>query len=289
MKKSFKYLLGLILILSFILVGCDIPTINNTQPTNKDTIQDKLLVHYIDVGQGDSILIQSKNKNLLIDGGPRSSSKDLINYLKKTNIKKLDYVIATHPHEDHIGGMADVINTFEIGEFYAPKKTHTSKTYENMIKALQNKKLKIIATKYGTKPLDLGDGIVGDFLGPINSDYDNLNNYSTILKITCGDNSFLFTGDAEKDSEKEILQKNIDVQADVLKLGHHGSSTSSSNEFLDKANPSMAIASLGKGNDYGHPHKETIDKMKTRKITFYRTDELGTIVLSSDGKTITKK
>ncbi|SFB22748.1 ComEC/Rec2 family competence protein [Clostridium frigidicarnis] len=286
MKKSFKCLLGLILMLSFIFVGCNVP---NLQTSNKETVQDKLLVHYIDVGQGDSILIQSKNKNLLIDAGPRSSSKDLINYLKKNNIKKLDYVIATHPHEDHIGGMADVINTFEIGEFYAPKKTHTTKTYENMVKALQNKKLKIIATNYETKSLDLGDEIIGDFLAPVKSEYDNLNNYSTVLKVTCGDNSFLFTGDAEKDSEKEILQKNIDVKADVIKLGHHGSSTSSSNEFLDKVNPSIAVASLGKGNDYGHPHKETIDKMKNRKITFYRTDELGTIVLSSDGKTITKK
>lgn len=286
-KLKCSLLVVLTLIISLLLTSCSNPSTN--KDNTKISPKNNLLVHYIDVGQGDAVLVQGREKNLLIDAGPRSSKKELIKYLKDLNISKLDYVVATHPHEDHIGGMADVIETFDIGEFYAPKKTHTTKTYENMIKALKNKKLKITVAKLGAKSIDLGDDIKGEFLAPIKNDYDNLNNYSAVLKITNGDNSFLFTGDAEKESEKEMLQNNLDLKADVLKLGHHGSSTSSSPEFLDKVNPSIAVASLGKGNDYGHPHKETLTKIKNKNITFYRTDESGSIVLESDGKNIKKK
>ena len=137
--------------------------------------------------------------------------------------------------------------------------------------------------------LDMDSDISVEMIAPNSSDYENVNNYSAVIKVTYKDTSFLFTGDAEKLSEKEILQKKYDIKADVLKLGHHGSSTSSSKEFLDKVNPKIAVASLGKNNDYGHPHKEIIKAMKDRKISFYRTDELGTIVLKSDGKNITKE
>lgn len=290
MKKLPPHIsLVITLIISLFLTACSNTSVTVNKDTTKGTSANKLLVHYIDVGQGDAVLVQGNDKNLLIDAGPRSSTKNLIKYLKDLNVTKLDYVVATHPHEDHIGGMDDIINTFNIGEFYAPKKTHTTKTYEDMIKALKKKNLKITVAKLGAKSMDLGNNIKGEFLAPIKDTYDNLNNYSAVLKITHGDNSFLFTGDAEKESEREMIQNNLDLKADVLKLGHHGSSTSTSQEFLDKVNPSIVIASLGKGNDYGHPHKETLTKIKNKNLTFYRTDESGSIILESDGKNIKKK
>lgn len=280
-----KIILVLVVIFSLSFAACSSESGSKKSPISAGN---ELKVHFIDVGQGDSILIQFKDKNLLIDAGPRSSSDDLLKYLKGLNLSKLYYVVATHPHEDHIGGMPGIINNFEIGEFYAPKKQASTKIFQTMVEDLKKKKHKINVAKAGVS-LDMGSDISIDMIAPNSSDYENVNNYSAVIKVTYKDTSFLFTGDAEKLSEKEILQKKYDIKADVLKLGHHGSSTSSSKEFLDKVNPKITVASLGKDNDYGHPHKEIIKAMKDRNITFYRTDELGTIVLKSDGKNITKE
>ena len=273
------------MILSLSFAACSSESSSKKAPISTGN---ELKVHFIDVGQGDSILVQFKDKNLLIDAGPRSSSNDLLKYLKGINLTKLDYVVATHPHEDHIGGMPEIIKNFEIGEFYAPKKQASTKIFQTMVEDLKKKNHKINVAKAGVS-LDMDSDISVEMIAPNSSDYENVNNYSAVIKVTYKDTSFLFTGDAEKLSEKEILQKKYDIKADVLKLGHHGSSTSSSKEFLDKVNPKIAVASLGKNNDYGHPHKEIIKAMKDRKISFYRTDELGTIVLKSDGKNITKE
>lgn len=286
-RKVSKFALILTLIFSIVLIGCNTDPSNNVSNSSSSNSQN-LTVHFIDVGQGDSILVQFQNKNLLIDAGPRSSSDNLMKYLKKVGIKKLDYVVATHPHEDHIGGMPDVIKAFDIGEFYAPKKQATTKIFESMVTELKKKDLKIHVAKAGVT-LDLVQGLDIKMVAPNSDNYEDVNDYSAVIKLSYKDTSFLFTGDAEKLSEKEILQKGYDLKADVLKLGHHGSSTSSSKEFLDKVNPKYAIASLGKDNDYGHPHKETIDAMKKRNVTFYRTDKEGTVVLVSDGKNISKK
>lgn len=275
----------LVVILSLSFAACSSESSSKKAPISTGN---ELKVHFIDVGQGDSILVQFKDKNLLIDAGPRSSSNDLLKYLKGINLTKLDYVVATHPHEDHIGGMPEIIKNFEIGEFYAPKKQASTKIFQTMVEDLKKKNHKINVAKAGVS-LDMDSDISVEMIAPNSSDYENVNNYSAVIKVTYKDTSFLFTGDAEKLSEKEILQKKYDIKADVLKLGHHGSSTSSSKEFLDKVNPKIAVASLGKNNDYGHPHKEIIKAMKDRKISFYRTDELGTIVLKSDGKNITKE
>ncbi|MFQ9976805.1 ComEC/Rec2 family competence protein [Clostridium cadaveris] len=280
-----KIILVLVVILSLSFAACSSESSSKKAPISTGN---ELKVHFIDVGQGDSILVQFKNKNLLIDAGPRSSSNDLLKYLKGINLTKLDYVVATHPHEDHIGGMPEIIKNFEIGEFYAPKKQASTKIFQTMVEDLKKKNHKINVAKAGVS-LDMDSDISVEMIAPNSSDYENVNNYSAVIKVTYKDTSFLFTGDAEKLSEKEILQKKYDIKADVLKLGHHGSSTSSSKEFLDKVNPKIAVASLGKNNDYGHPHKEIIKAMKDRKISFYRTDELGTIVLKSDGKNITKE
>ncbi|MEG1482063.1 ComEC/Rec2 family competence protein [Clostridium sp.] len=284
MKKNLKILLSFLLIFAiFSLSACS--TTTSTNPGSN------MLVHYINVGQGDAELIQVNGLNMLIDAGPGSNEKDLISYLDKLKIKKLDYVIATHPHEDHIGNMDDVINTYEIGKFYAPKVEHTTKAFEKMVTALKKKDLKINVIKEGTDTIDLGENTKVSVFSPKANfnDKKDLNNYSPIIKIQYGNNSFLFTGDAEKLEENYVLDKGYDVTADVLKLGHHGSTTSTSENFLKKVNPSIGIISCGIDNDYGHPHKETLKKLEKYKVKIYRTDKDGTITLSSDGKNIVKE
>ncbi|GKU25388.1 ComEC/Rec2 family competence protein [Clostridium folliculivorans] len=288
MKKLFKLPILLILLLSLFIAGCsnsktDISTSNNLT-------SGKLVVHYIDVGQGDSILIQTKDKNFLIDAGPKENEDKLLSYLKKINIKRLDYVVATHPHEDHIGGMTNIIKTYDIGKFYAPKVTNTTKTFQNMLLALKDKNKNINVIKPGMgDDIDLGENTKVEVFSPNSSKYDDLNNYSPIIKVTYGKNSFLFTGDAEKLEESEVLQKKYDIKADVLKVGHHGSSSSTGKDFLSKVSPSIAVISCGKGNDYGHPHKETLKTLEDAKVKVYRTDISGTIVITSDGNNIAVK
>ncbi|EKQ56769.1 MULTISPECIES: ComEC/Rec2 family competence protein [unclassified Clostridium] len=275
MRKVNKLLCLLIsVIFSLFLISCgknDIPA-----------AEANLKIHYIDVGQGDSELIQVDGKNILIDAG--TSDKKALDYLKSIGITTLDYVIATHPHEDHIGSMDDVINNYTVGTFYAPKVTTATKTYENMIKALKVKDLKINVPKVGDV-ISIGNATL-TFLAPNSSKYDDLNNYSIVCKLKYGNTSFLFMGDAQDVSENEILEKQLDVQADVLKVGHHGSRSSTTQGFLDKVNPKYAVISCEKGNDYGHPHKETLDKLNEKNINVFRTDLEGTIIATSDGKDI---
>ncbi|RUT57200.1 MBL fold metallo-hydrolase [Clostridium botulinum] len=274
----------LLICLSIVFTACSQQSSNAVNTSNKSN---ELKVHYIDVGQGDSILVQTKDKNILIDAGTRKSSDSLISYLKKQHIKKLDYVIATHPHEDHIGGMPKVIEEFEISNFYAPKKTANTKIFKDMILQLKKKNLKINVAKKGIS-LDLSNNSSLDFLAPVKDNYENTNDSSAVVKLTHGNTKFLFTGDAEKTSEKDILNSNEDLSSNVLKVGHHGSHSSSSKEFLDKINPKIAIISCGKNNDYGHPHKETMKELNKRNIEVYRTDIDGNIVLTSDGENIKK-
>lgn len=273
----------ILFILIFNLFGCNL----NDEFTNYVN-NNNFVVHYIAVGQGDSVLIQVNNKNLLIDSGSRSNKNDLFNYLSSLKIIRLDYIIATHPHEDHIGNMSDLIKKYDIGSFYSPKIETTSKTFEKMVDALIDKNLKINVITPSTDSIDLGPDTKVTFYSPNKNTYDNLNNYSPILKIQYGSNKFLFNGDAEKEVENEILDNNADIKADVIKLGHHGSSSSSSEDFISKVSPKIGIISCGKDNEYGHPHKETLNRLSTHNIKTYRTDEDGTIVLSSDGTTITK-
>lgn len=241
-------------------------------------------VHYINVGQGDSILIQQDGHNMLIDAGTNAAESAVVNYLKSKGITRLDYVIGTHPHEDHIGGLDKVIDNFTVDKFIMPKVTHTTQTFKDVITAAQNKGLKITVPKVGDK-YSLG---VANFtiLAPNNSSYSNLNNYSVVIKLKFGNRSFIFTGDAESLSEGEILAKQLDITGDVLKLGHHGSKTSTTQAFLNKVNPKYAVVSCGKNNSYKHPHQQTLDKLKVKKIKVYRTDEAGTIIATSNGSSL---
>ncbi|WP_270566109.1 ComEC/Rec2 family competence protein [Clostridium beijerinckii] len=284
-----KYLLTFlaILLFSFSIVSCGLTKFNSNKASNADP--NKMLVHYIDVGQGDCILVQVNNKNLLIDSGPKSDRRKLFNYLSGLDLNKLDYVIATHPHEDHIGNMDDIIKTYSIGTFYAPKVESTTKSFEDMVDALKDKNLKVHVLKNNSTSIDLGENTKVNVFSPNKDFYDNLNNYSPVIKIQYGNTSFLFTGDAEKEVEKEILNNNEDISADVLKVGHHGSSTSTSKDFLKKVNPSIAVISVGKDNIYNHPDAITTKLLDENNIKTYRTDKDGTIVICSDGSNISKK
>ena len=247
----------------------------------------KLTVTYIDVGQADSILIQTPGgKNLLIDAGNNGDASTIVTYLKAQNISRLDYVIATHSHEDHIGSLDTVIKTFDIGQVVMPKESSNTQTFRDVMTAIANKGLKPIEAKAGVK-LDMGSEIYAELLAPNSSGYEDTNDYSAVLRLVYGKNSFLFTGDAEAQSETEMLRLGSQLKADVLKVGHHGSRTSSTAAFLKLVAPKYAIISVGKGNSYGHPTGEALARLSSVGATIYRTDESGTIVCESDGENIT--
>ena len=258
-------------------------------------VDGNLQIHFIDVGQADSILIKQDNNYMLIDGGNNEDGDMLVKYLKEQGVEKLDYIIATHPHEDHIGGLDDVLNEFDTDLVLMPDKITTTKTFEDFLLAIKNrqdvknkngenvtlKKVPKLEEKY-----NLGNASFVIY-APNSSSYDELNNYSIVIKLSFGNNAFLFTGDAEKLSEKEMLDKNYDLKADVLKIGHHGSSTSTSDEFLEAVSPKYAVLSVGEDNSYNLPKKTVMDKFKNNNIPVYRTDEQGTIILNFDGTNIT--
>ena len=255
---------------------------DNKEEKTNPKLNGELKIHYINVGQGDSILIQQGDATMLIDAGPDANTT--ANYLKGQGIKKIDVLVGTHPHADHIGGMPSVINKFEINKIYMPRVTHTSKIFENTMESIKAKGMKI-STPHPGDSFKLGNADC-TIIAPNSSSYDNLNNYSIVLRIKFGNTSFIFDGDAEGLSEGEILQKQLDIQSDVIKLGHHGSRTATSQSYLNKVNPKYAVISCGKGNSYGHPHAETMAKLKERNIKVYRTDENGTIICTSDGENI---
>ena len=258
---------------------------NNNQNQNDyiNTNNDLLKVHYLDVGQGDSIFIElPNNETMLIDAAESYQSENIINYLKNLNYQKIDYVIGTHPHTDHIGGLKNIINTFEIGKIYMPKVVSTTKTYESLLMAIKDKNLKINTAKAGTSIIDT-DALKINILAPNNSIYTELNNYSVVTKITYGTTKFLFMGDAEKLSENEIKEN---VTADVIKIGHHGSNTSSSIDFIKKVNAKYGIISVGLNNKYNLPKEETITNWENSGTKIYLTSTNGTIRASSDGTNI---
>lgn len=248
-------------------------------------------VYFIDVGQGDSELIRLKDSgiDILIDAGTRSTKQELADYLKELGVDDIDILIGTHPHEDHIGGMAKIIEEFPIGTLYLPETsdemTPTTKTYESLLDAAENKNVTVRTAAAGDVLLEQ-DNTSFKVLSPSHTDYDNLNDYSIVTRLKVGDTAFLFQGDAETPVEEEILDSGADVSCDVIKLGHHGSSTSSSRAYLEAANPSAAVISCGVGNEYGHPHRETMDLLEKLSITPYRTDTQKTLLAETDGKTI---
>jgi len=251
------------------------------------TPEGPLTVHFIDVGQADSILIQLPNdQTILIDAGNNADSDLVVDYLKQQGVSKLDHVIGTHPHEDHIGGLDVAIKSFDVDNVYLPRVSHTSQTFKDLLLAIQAKGLKITEAKAGVG-LDVGQGLSAKFVAPNSSSYEDLNNYSAVLKLTYGQTSFLFTGDAEAESESEMLRAGYDLSADLLKVGHHGSDSSTTPSFLQAVSPGYAVISVGTDNDYGHPAPETIARLDDAGVKIFRTDEQGTIIATSDGQSIT--
>lgn len=244
-----------------------------------------LAVHFIDVGQGDSILAESNGHYMLIDAGENDQAGTVISYLKAQGVTKLDYVIGTHPHSDHIGGLDKVIDTFPVDKVILPPVEHTTKTFEDVLDSIASRGLKITKPTPGDS-YDLGDASF-TILSPVKDYGSDLNNWSVGVRLTYGDNSFVMCGDAENQAEEDIIKNGAVLKADVLKAGHHGSSTSTSDAFLKKVSPSWVVIQCGKGNSYGHPHKETMEKLKKAGCQVLRTDEEGTITAFSDGKTIT--
>ncbi|MBR1737319.1 MAG: MBL fold metallo-hydrolase, partial [Firmicutes bacterium] len=270
-----KIILAVCLIFSM-LTGCtEFETSENigqmTENETANSVSDgDVIVSFINVGQAESILIQSYDgKNMLIDAG-ETIDDAVINYLDGAGVNKLDVVIATHPHSDHISDMANVIKKYEIGTFYMPDVTHTSKTFEKMESAHEDKNVNVEEAKNGID-VPFSEDVKCRMVAPCSKFYDDLNNYSAVLRMEYGNTSFLFTGDAEEQSEREILASGENIRADVLDVGHHGSSSSTSESFLDKVKPSIAVISCGTDNEYGHPHKETIEKLDERGITTYIT------------------
>jgi len=253
----------------------------------KPAVQTSLLkVHFIDVGQGDSVLILTPSgKTMLIDGGKNDKGHLVKEYIGSLGVNKIDVVVGTHPHEDHIGGLDVIVDNFDIGSIYLPKKSTTTKTFEDLLVSIKNKGLKI-KTAAADTGINIDPEINIQMLAPISTNYDDINNYSAVIKVTYKSSSFLFTGDAEALSEKEILSKGCDIKADVLKVGHHGSNSSTTSKFLKEVSPDFAIISVGLNNEYNHPHQATLKRLSSANVRIYRTDKHGTITALSDGNTI---
>ena len=249
------------------------------EPLPAVNVNNDLRVHYLDVGEADSIFIELPNgETMLIDAGETQDEEKIADYIENLNYDTIDYVIGTHPHADHIGGLAYIIKNFEVKNIYMPKVATNTKTYENLLKTIKSKSLSITVAEKNKKIINT-ENLKAYFLAPENKKYDELNNYSAILKIVFQDKSFLFMGDSEAYVEKTLT----DVSADVIKVGHHGSDTSSSTSFIERVNPEIAVISVGENNKYDHPDKEVIKAYEKLGTKIYRTDLNGNIVVSTDG------
>lgn len=256
---------------------------NDDQPQKEDSktdIKGDLKVHFLNVGQGDSEFIEFADGTcMLIDAGEKEYGEFVLDYIKNLGYEKIDYVVATHPHSDHIGGMPYVLNNIEVGNVFLPNITHDSVTFEKMLEAIDNHNINAVITDNTTQ---IKEGIT--VLSPIKDvEYEDLNDWSIVLHLKYGNTSFMFTGDAEETAEGYFTG---DLSAYVLKMGHHGSSTSSSDDFLNKVNPTYVVVSCGANNKYGHPHLETVKKVRERDCKAFATYANGTITAVSDGKGI---
>ncbi len=244
----------------------------------------ELHIYYMDVDQADSIfIVLPDGKNMLIDAGNKTDGEKIVNNIRSMGFDSIDHLIATHPHSDHIGGMEEVVRSFDIDKIYMTKGQTNTKTFQNLLIAIRDKGYKIATAKAGVNIID-ENGVLASFVAPNSDIYEDLNNYSAVIKLTYGQNSFVFTGDAEKASEDEIRSN---IKCDVLKIGHHGSSSSTSKNFLKKTEPQYAVISCGEGNEYGHPHAEVMRRLNDANIKIYRTDIHGTVEAISDGVNIT--
>ena len=261
----------------------------NTQTPAPENAEE-LVVHYIDVGQGDAISLEVPDgNNMLIDAGPGSAEDELVAYLDGIGVTEIDYFVLTHPDEDHIGGADLIFAEYTISTVILPDCKKDTKAYENMINGIENEDGCERLEPVMGQTFSMGQGAVITVLGPISDRYEDTNDYSVVLRLDYYETSFLFTGDAEKTSEMEMIERWTDgeLDCDVLKVGHHGSRTSTNLAFLKLVTPELAVISCGEDNKYGHPHGEAIQRLNDENIPIYRTDLLGSIVVTSDGKSAT--
>ncbi len=284
------------LTLVLIAAGCtdpkETPFETASEQTSPTTTQNtvtqsgqNLTVHFLDVGQGDSILLEIDGKSMLVDSGESDQGKVVTAYLQDQGISTLDYVVATHPHSDHIGGMNDILNNFQVEHFVDSGYPHTSKTYENMLTTIDTKNIPFEVVRAG-QTIDFDPAVDIEVLNPASAYSDELNENSVVLKVTYGDTSFLLMGDAGLESEENIMEAGYDVDSDILKVGHHASTSGSGEAFISAVSPEVSIIEVGAGNDYGHPHDEILDRLQ-KASTVYRTDLGGTIIVTTDGSTYT--
>jgi competence protein ComEC len=278
-----RSLLALILIVTLLMGGCFTAPAGNAHSPEPGQLE----VHFIDVGQGDSILIKNGEKTMLIDSGTKNNSKRLRKYLDEQGVDKFDYLVGTNPLRDHIGGMDALIENYGLSWMILPQIEGLNPIYKDLQMRLLAKYIKPILAEPG-KSYMLGDASFS-LLAPSSSSYDQLADYSVVIKLEYGETSFFFCSDAGSNSEREMLDLEFDLSANVIKLGRHGSSSATSDEFLQAVNPEYAVISVGRDNPYLHPHMQTMLKLHDKNIPVYRTDEQGSIVAVSDGKNISFK
>ena len=256
---------------------------SKTENPKAENTETELNVHFLDVGQGDAVLISCDDAYMLIDAGDNDKGTLVQNYLNKQGVEHLDYIIGTHPDADHIGGMDVILYKFDCGTVMMPEVTNDTATYRDVIDTMKEKSYQNTAPVVGDS-YSLGSAQF-TILGPTDT-YEDTNNNSIVLLLTHGDNNFLFVGDAEEKAEEDILAEGVSVKADVLKVGHHGSRTASSEAFLQEVEPTYAVISCGQDNSYGHPHAETLNTLRSMGVKVFRTDEQGTVTATSDGHEI---
>ncbi len=255
------------------------------QPEIGSDLSGDLIVHFLDVGQGDSILLEFRGKTMLIDASERGMADRIIAYLGDQNVERLDVVVATHAHTDHIGGLRDIISAYPVGEFVDAAQPHSTATYENLLALIEEKGIAYTAAERGqTIALDPELEIL--ILNPAAEPIGEVNQDSVVLKVTYNEISYLFVGDAEKPAEESMMEAGLDLDADVLKVGHHASRYGSSAEFLSAVSPAISVIQVGAGNSYGHPHEEAVERLEATGSRIYRTDLDGNVVIATDGQAL---
>lgn len=278
--------IALLLVLLLLLTGCAVaPGEGSTGPQTVELGED-FYVHFLDAGQGDSALLEYDGDFVLIDGGYPESGPMIVDYLQERGAEELDLVVATHGHGDHIGGLATVLAKYSAERVWSGSRPFYSTYFEDFLYYVDQQGLTLELPRIGERFL-MGDGEVTlQVLGPVYRGYTDINNHSLVIMVEHGENRFLFTGDMRWEAEKDLVETYDDLSADVLKVGHHGSYTSTSYLFLREVLPTYAVISCGRNNDYGHPHAEPMSRLRDAEITIFRTDRMGTIVATSDGEEI---
>ena len=273
-----KKILAFLLLLSLLLTGC--------AAADAPDDLDELVIHFIDVGQADSMLLIAGDTTVMIDGGNTPTSQDVLEYLQRFGVDQIDLMISTHPHGDHLGGLPTVLNAIPTDKIWCADSTYDTYLYQSFTQLVAQKNFDISHPEPGTVFQD--DALIITVLGPLNTAdaYTDLNDTSLVVMVQYGQRKFLFTGDMEAYAEAELVNAKVNLKADVLKVGHHGSYSSTSQTFLDKVDPDYGIICCGRNNEYGHPHDAPIGRLNRADVELYRTDLMGSVVLVTDGDTI---